>query len=34
MDLMTFRMVAVVVILLTGLAGGLLPMWVGYTPRA
>lgn len=33
MDLMTVRIVAIVVIFLTGLAGGLLPLWVGYTPR-
>ena len=30
---MTFRLAAIVVIFLTGLAGGLLPLWVGYTPR-
>jgi zinc transporter 1/2/3 len=33
LDLTTFRIVAIVVIFLTGLAGGLLPLWVGYTPR-
>jgi solute carrier family 39 (zinc transporter), member 1/2/3 len=33
LDLMTFRVVAIVAILLTGLAGGLLPLWLGYTPR-
>jgi len=33
LDLMTFRVVAIVVIFLTGLLGGLLPLWVGYTPR-
>jgi zinc transporter 1/2/3 len=33
LDLTTFRIIAVVVIFLTGLAGGLLPLWVGYTPR-
>lgn len=33
MDLTTFRIVAIVAIFLTGLGGGLLPLWVGYTPR-
>lgn len=33
MDLMTLRIAAIVVILVIGLLGGLLPMWIGYTPR-
>jgi len=32
-DLMTFRIVAIVAILLVGLSGGFLPLWIGYTPR-
>jgi zinc transporter 1/2/3 len=32
MDLMTFRIVAIVAILATGLLGGLMPLWLGYTP--
>jgi zinc transporter 1/2/3 len=32
-DLTVFRIVACVLILLTGLIGGLVPLWMGYTPR-
>jgi solute carrier family 39 (zinc transporter), member 1/2/3 len=32
-DLFTFRLIAIVAILLMGLFGGFLPMWVGYSPR-
>ena len=33
MDLFTVRIIAIVVILALGLFGGLLPMWIGYTPK-
>ena len=33
MDLTTLRICAMVVILLLGLLGGFLPMWIGYTPK-
>jgi zinc transporter 1/2/3 len=32
-DLSTFRVIAIVAILLVGLGGGLLPLWIGYSPR-